>query len=864
MQKIVISILVIGLLLFSGSAVASTQFSIQETHIGVNHLSEYLNIYIGKGGTMVITLSYVGGNITTELDPTASYFQDLYMMKLGVGTGYRWWLYYHKAIWPDIPPGLSLILVYNASSSIAIPRAKSLAAEINDIYSINLQPIHYEVRGTYTIVGFFQAVDTATAKSFAKNNILSLFPNEGFGAITQSEAIDAAMDADRYFRGTLALIKDEHDIDLDNDFDEYIPVIGTAFVVPNAVHLTDDEWFNFSLESALNLNETFEFTHNPNCNISIAKVHFPLPVEIDETRSTLPDNPMYEFTGLLLYALKVGNYTREPEEDLLLTFKPFNPEEEIRNSPKIAAIFLVANATSSMEIINGTEVYHTELEFELRLRNYGGSAAQNLTIVLPLPDRFLEYLRFVASWLNVSVDSFFEGDWNFTYVHLYDINRPALITTYPSLDVNDTVTLKFNLTVHYIEGFGSAGITIPVGPIVIYRDSEGKVLFSTANGFSLIPRITWGLRPRYIVAFLRPTSVNVVGDTLTGTVNVTVINFGGGEIKDVKIYLIGGISNGLSSVTNPTLFDMAYISTVGDHSSESRELQFEVKMRPGFWYLVADVNFKAWTPMGRVQIDILTNGLGLLVPPPASAIMRWRQRHGFPLPHTELEISKNATYYNDTSTVEVTITIKNIGDEETSFNVFDFWTAEYIDDPTASDHGVIEYLINGTDKRTQTNVVYDSLLGVVRIKSPTINLQPNETVVIKYKVKINSSLSAEDLVINPSLVKYRFGEYAPDIEAGPEDCAKEGAEREGGEYFEKHEEEGGSEALLRVHSYGILQDEGGNFLDSYTNAILSVVSTTSGGEGEEIPTGLPRTFIIIGAVIGVLAVAGVILVLKRR
>lgn len=801
--------------------------------------SEFLDIYLGKRNAVMVSYAQVGGSIEFPLNFSWSEMENLVLLRFSVGVGYRWWLWYHRDIWPDIPPGVALTLVYHEDPETAVPKAKDLAARISSIYGIPLQPLHRYSESGYTIVRFFVAISTSDAEDLATNNIFPLIISDGLGFVKNSPKILDDIENERYFRSFYALIRDRNDFDYDNDTTEFVPIVGLAFVSKGAIEKIANATFRVSLDNVLGLDE--EYTYWTDSDNSIVKFNFLFPIEVYEDQSILPDNTMYEYSGILAYMLKRGNYTRGdlPLDDIYITFGPFTVREEISQIPKVDAGFFITGVNTSSQI-NGENA--TEIEFTLLVINKAGSEAIDIKVFFPLPPSLLFILKRLQKEGYDVNETLVSDDWDIhENVSIGGYKGIVLNATLGNLNVNDSVNITFKLLIpnKFIGLLRNVPINVIYGPLVIFKDIEGKFYSVTANGF-----FVW-ITHTVVVARLNFNDIIAYSDkTTTVTLNVTIWNKGPDAISNIRVEIYRGVMTGYGEFSDAGMVAMTTIASISADSTKTVTLSFDTKLRPGFWIIFGLIRFE----VDGHKFALTTNSKGVLILPPLNLLKRWLRRFGNPLPHVELDIFKNVTVEDGLLSVEIYIT--NIGELETTLTIIDWWNLDYID-TSKGINGVTQFEVNGSALDFDTNV--DTLLGVLRVKSVATTVGVNSTIVIRFKLALKSGVNTSEIVVNPAVIKYLYSTFPPESAERPD---------------EMEESEEGGALTLNDESYKLLsftlkpmQGEEGSYLDTYTNYLLQVYQPSE--EGEEGGIG-GRGLLLIGAIVAIIVVGALVIVLRRR
>ena len=244
----------------------------------------------------------------------------------------------------------TLIMVYGSTltESQAVNQAKSLAQKLSDTLNMTFYPLwSFKDDMDRTVVLFTSEAGFEDTVNFVRTQILSRFPNSGLARFVDSIVVEDNLDNGIYTRAALTIIRDFPDIDNDTDTTEFIPVLVLATVIRDAIEDVGDGWYRFSVKDSLNM-PAITISPKDDSNISIIKISHYLPLEIDESRtSPLPDNPMYEYSGKLIYILKTPNVDRE-FDDIVVYGKVLDFEEELKNMPLVTAVFYIENITGTI------------------------------------------------------------------------------------------------------------------------------------------------------------------------------------------------------------------------------------------------------------------------------------------------------------------------------------------------------------------------------------------------------------------------------------------------------------------------------------------------------------------------------------
>ncbi len=876
------AVIVALLILMSPIALVNSMYSIENTHnistkvtttTDINVYAEAANFYIGKAGHVAMVLLATGGHIEVPVDPSWPEFDGLVAMRIAGGIGHRWWLYYHHDICPEIPPTITLILHYNKSESEATPLAKSLADKVGDSLNITFYPLWSfgdEHRSAFLFTAQLNLSDTI---EFMNNEIISKFPTEGLTSFAYSPIVQANMNEEVYTRAALTLFRDYDDIDEDNNTEEFVPILVLATMVPDAI-TEEDEWFKFSVKEALDLETTAVIEPNLTANYSILTVHSYLPLEVDENRSTIPDNPLYEFSGRFIYLLKAENFSRV-FDNVLLYFKALNFTAESEIMPKMTSMFYISNIVATKHISKayyGREPNAINVTFTVAITNFGDSGeALNVRVALPLVGDFRRVLNAMAFELEEKISEFISGvNWTIEYnTKIGDAYVDAFVTTVDRIGPKETVLLNFSvLLIPEIIGnrFGTLAVALSfwMGPIVTYEDIEGKDYFVIANGFVVSPRAALGTIARLIRTGVEPIDEN---DLLYRfNFNLTLAVFAGEnpEIEidrffDIKAKLF--LSKPTSIVSRLELNEVAEATldelniTRGEDSEtvHTFSLSFDRRLKAGVWAVFGYVEFTVETPEGNLTLGFTTNSYMIYIPPRPWIIQRWLLRREFPYPHVELNIEKLATYDNTTSELTISINITNEGDTDTKIRFYEFLLTDYIN-TSVGNNGVVSVKINGRAVDVYVEVKED--LGVLVIVSPWIPIKAGETIRVEITVKVVANYSGE-MVIRPTLIEYNFGKFEPDRisdeESHMEDVdSREEMEHEGN----KTNHEGGARLLVISNKVLRTMQEGGNALSTFTNLVILTITPPTGGGGEEEGGGGAHwgTLILLTLIAGVIVV----------
>ncbi len=828
---------------------------------------EFATFYVGKGNATAMVLSSVGGSVEVPVNFSWEELDGLIALRIAGGVGHKWWLYYHHDIYPEIPPMRTLIMLYELPESQAVTKAKSLAQKIGAAVNVSFYPLWSHEEDGKTWILFTSEASLEDTANFIKDKILSMFPDDGLSVFADSPVIDDNLDKGIYTRAALTLLRDTEDFDGDNDTEEFAPVIVLATVIKDAIQKLDDGWYKLSIKEALQLSSDANISPRSISNVSIVKISHYLPLEIDESRtSPLPDNPMYEYSGKLIYVLKTENISKE-YSDIVVYGKPFNYSEEREQAPLVTARFHIENVTS---INNWGGFGHDALiiKYNIEIYNGGKGDAVDVVIGFEIKDKLKDMLDRMVSELGnvIGYNDLLKGPgWNYTTISAEGTPIYAFTCYVDNISANSSITLEFNLTV-IPDIVGLRGIVEALnphmGPLYFYKDKEGKQYFGFANGFVFAPDKVW------TVGVLLIDSRNPINEHefyYEYNFKVVLIGEGNTPLKNVVAKLYLSKPEGVFSLTEIHQVDVEYKNQIvpDENGAINREipLSFEGRLRSGVWFVFASVEFDIDMDWGTVHLGFITNSYMAYIPPESWLIQKWIQNHVFPYKHVELNVNKISTYDNTTGELTIKLNITNIGDTNTTIQLFEFLLLDYID-TSAGNNGVVEFKVNGESKLSEIEVGKKDDLGVLVIVSPEIGVDVNQTVTVEIRVKIVVNYTGE-FVVRPTLIHYIFGDYAPDQIDKEGDQARECGSRSRGEHeaSEYAEEgthsEGGKMKVLMEKSFTIMQAGTANALSTYTNSVVLVVTPQT---GRKFPWGL---IILLTLIVSIIVIAYVV-VSKRK
>ena len=815
---------------------------------------EFASFYMGKRAAIAMVLGCVGGNVEVPINTSWPEIRGLVALRIAAGIGHRWWLYYHHDIYPELPPMVTLITVYDLPRDAAISNATSLAEKLGSILGVKYYPLWSWTEDGKVFVLFTAELPLNETADFMRTHILSRFKDSGLSKFADSPVIDRDIEEERYVRAALTIVRDSWDVDRDNITDEFVPVLVLAAVLPDAIKDLGDGWYRLSIKEALNMPD-IEIEPNPVANVSILKIHSYLPIEVDETRSVLPDNPLYEYSGKLIYVLK-GRDSEKSYDDIYVVMKPFNFTEEIETMPRVTGAFWMRQPTE----VDFHGRLAANVTYTVALKNIGRGEARNITVMLPIVGALRDLLNSTVEYFggNISYsDVLGGGGWAIENVSMEGFATMALVARIDSLGANETAMLNFSLIVVFevMERRHLKLLSPPMGPLYTYEDIEGKMYFGCTNGFTIVPRTT------AVIAFLRPVRAEPVNASalIYRFYFQVVCHVFGNRIRNVRARLYLGRPEGVFRISDQRVVAESKTNSISD--VYTFDLSFEARLRVGVWSIFATVDFHVDTPRKTLHLGFVTNSYMTYVPPAPWVILRWYRKHIFPYPHVELDILKNVSYDSGTRTMTIRLNITNIGDRNTTIVAAEFLLLRYVD-ISVGKKGIVDYRINGVSVLNETRIIIDSELGVIIVASPNITIEVNKTVTIEIRVKILSNYSGE-LVVRPTLIKYLFGRYAPDRIEKEEDQASECGSRTHGEVG-GHKEQGGGRGdeenrLLRTleTSIHIMQAETTSALSTYTNAVMLIVTPPSG------PRRPWRLIVFLTIVVGIMA-ATYVAVVKRK
>ena len=811
----------------------------------INVYAEAANFYIGKAGHVAMVLLAAGGSVEVPVDPSWPEFDGLIALRIAGGIGHRWWLYYHHDIYPEIPPMITLILYYNKSEAEATPLAKSLAEKISDSLNITFYPLWSWEEDGKSMFLFTAQLDLQGTIDFMNGEIISKFPEEGLTRFAYSPIVQANMQNEVYTRAALTLIADYEDVDRDNNTDEYVPVLVLATVVQNAI-VEEGEWFKLSIKESLDLEANLTIEPSPMANYSILTVHSYLPLEVDENRSTIPDNPLYEFTGKFIYLLKADNFSRS-FDDIVIYMKAFNFTEELETMPFVTSIFFISNITGTMYTHFLEQYFAINVTFTIAIVNRGKGDAVNVRVALPLVGDFRRALNAMAFHFGVDINEFISGEnWTIEYdTKIGDVYVDAFVTTVDKIGPNETVLLNFSVLlipdiIKIRFGTLAVGMSFWRGPVVTYEDIEGKDYFVIANGFVVAPEAALATIAGLIPTRMKPVDASEL--LFRFDFNLTLAVFAGenpkieiDKLTDIKARLFLSkptslVSRmGLEVVANATLDELNISRTNDSETSYTFNLSFERRLKAGVWAVFGYIEFTVETEWGSLTLGFTTNSYMVYIPPMPWLIQRWLLKREFPYPHVELNVEKMATYDNTTGELTIIINITNEGDTNTRIRFFEFLLTDYVN-TSVGNNGVLSVKINGKDVNVYTEVKAD--LGVLVIVSPWIPIKAGETITVEITIKIVANYSGE-FVLRPTLIQYDFGKFRPDKVSDEESQMEDVSSREEMEEHGGEEEHGGKGAYVLSFADKSLRamQAADNALSTFTNLVILTITPPSGGGG---------------------------------
>lgn len=797
------------------------------TDIGV--YAEEANFLMGKAGHVAMVLLAAGGTIEIPIDTSWEELDGLLAMRIAGGIGHRWWLYYHHDICPEIPPMTTLILYYGKTEIEATPLAKGLANKIGSTLGIAFYPLWSFDAERGSVFIFTSEPDLTKTIDFINSVVISRFPTAGITSFAHSQIIQENMKNEVYTRASLTVIRDHMDVDKDTNVDEFIPVLLLATVLPNTIKETTDGWLKFSVKESLGLGPETKIEPNPASNYSLIKFDSYLPIEIDENRSTIPDNPLYEFTGKLIYVLKSRNSSRTLD-DIVIYFKAFSFEEELKSMPFVTSVFSISNISVTTYTHGIWSFWALNVTYSVQIVNVGSGAALNVTVALPLVGDFRRVLNAMAYFFGTSMDEFIRGEnWSIkNRTKIGDAYFDAFVTTIDRVEPNSTKTVSFNVILipdiikRYFPTL-AVGLSFAMGPVVTYKDSEGRDYFVVSNGFIVAPEAAFAS-----VAYLLPSNIELIDPNellfrfnfklILGAISGDNPQIDIDKLLNVKAKLLVSrpCSTALISAPKEVASDQLSELTLNETGETVHifNLSFDANLRFGVWAIFGYVEFTIETPFGNITLGLVTNSYMIYIPPIPQIIAKWLLEKIFPYPHVELEIQKFAEYDATRNELTIRINVKNIGDTDTEIRFFEFLLVDYVD-VSAGNNGVISVKING--ETVDVHVEVKENLGVIVIVSPWIPIKAGEEVSIEIKVKVVANYTGE-IILRPTLFKYNFGRFEPGTVPDEESHVDETEDRE---EHESEESEHGGKLLLGLPTGEVRAlQEAGNILSTFSNSVL--------------------------------------------
>ncbi|MHA1676523.1 MAG: hypothetical protein ACTSU6_05030 [Candidatus Njordarchaeales archaeon] len=715
--------------------------SLTNYSLNISYYAEFLDVFLGKQGALIYVFSSVGGNYSINLNMSSTLFSNVYFIRIAYGSGHAWWRYWYKPIWQDIPPGFSMTIGYmGINSQEALQKTNQIISSLSDF---GVEGIINWIgrRGTLIVVNVYLFYSEE-----ASGALTSYFNMSAVGFIKMFST-DNLINSP-YVRGYILLVRDINDIDQDSNTSEFVPIIGLALVIPNAIikRLEYGQlYFDLTVKGSLQFEGNIEPA--PFSNVSVIRILFPIPVHFISGKK--PDNSDYLFTNKYIYVLRYRNHSRF-YDDINLRFKLFSLEN-INNN--------VASLTAAMSIDDVKEIFYGGMWFYnvslgLRIENYGDNLAKNVTVMIPLPEKLILFLL-IHYGHNLSDLIGSSQEITFRKEELYTIESYMIQAKVDEILPNMTKIIRIWIMVPKA-GILEENLTfyLPIGGIILYRLNDSNIIrYSIANSLLYY-------NSSYIQSTLKiePNWAVIQNETEQLEISLNVTNYGSSTVYNVQVSIIAGIISNNMFLDNKIILNK---TNLGDLlAGETKQIKINVTPHFTFgrWGIGAIVSYGT-NSASESRAYVLSSFQDFVSIPSTEALIEWRKNMNLAIPKAELETEKEVRYIPQTNELIVTITVRNIGNIPTIFRIVD-WMFTNVIDMTKGYYGIIDLYINGTKINPENLFIYNTALPIlVFTHTQLLTLSPNNTIIIRYIIKLKENVNISQVKVPPAKVYYDFGKY---------------------------------------------------------------------------------------------------------
>nr|NIU83184.1 hypothetical protein [Candidatus Thorarchaeota archaeon] len=622
----------------------------------------------------------------------------------------------------------------------------------------------------------------------------------GQSAFLESSVIGSNLDNGRYTRTSLSIKRDKRDIDDDGITQEFVPILFFGTVIHRSFIQESGEWYTFSVKDALGTPDETTIESNTDADLSLFEIKFPIPIEVDRTQTTLPDNPMFEYKGKMVYHLKAGEDTAA-YDDITVAFNMLNITKELNTMPIVTGGFFVGDGGRTYKRYDdgGTTIYASEIPFITSLSNTQNetrieATAEDVHVFLPVPEHFIQRIEYMKEWyyneteIKLDYRDFVSTDDNWEFA-TFTIDRKqhfGLKAQIDDIPAGDEVTLTFNLTIFPQALFKLFGrewfyIYFQMGPLFHFHDSNGRRYSGFANGFAFIMKkislFQWNSSAT--VGVTMPTGGTMVDERelkMRFNFTVGILSFGTNAIENVTVDLFRARSKGYFGYQTPEKVDSEWFDKAKLNDITLTNMSFTERLKVGQWLAFSRIKYDVF---GVEDITLFTNSFSMYVPPVQWLTERWRTTQEYPYPHVRLSLEKDA-FLNQTSNrlhIQVNVTHEGTPNEAptTGITVYERILTDYVNTSEGTS-GILDVRVNGESimDSGKVEIGVKENLGVIWVKIGPLRLEPGETKRIEIVVATKDTVS--DVSLHGTIVKYNFGKFKPEEKEDTEEAM--GAENE--------------------------------------------------------------------------------------
>jgi len=716
------------------------------------YYSENLDIFMGKYGSGIVSLTLRGGELNLSFQATGIKPPDLIL--IGIGKGSNWSKFFFQPVESFIPVGLSVFIIYrNIEFSEAMGYVSKIGSRLSQVIDSKLNLIYVNrIYDSYLFILNARLVSIEIIHSF-----FDYLLNNGFGGFTNL-ITDTILLESNYVRAFFGLVRDYMDYDLDGDRHEYVPIREITLVVKNLITPVNS-LYNFSLKRSLNFQTLMSSQYS---NYSSIRIILWRPIIF--VSGIKPNNTGFLYSGVLKYVLRASNYSMGPINDISFTFRFLGNISLLINLPSIDISLFLNSVSSTNIILPDHNIRFDNYTFGLSIENDGNNTAYNSVLIIPLPSQLLELYQFlikkgIIDSIKDAVNVHDFDDATLINLNNFGLEGIGILLRLGNISVGEGISVLYDLLIPNISSIGI--YAMKPEPFMIYYPTKtldkGRALLSIANSL-----IFNDIGQYFALTF--NISNHVISSEGTLSLSFEIRNLFNYEMRNVNIEILANNLDVGFSLRNFKLIDELFLSKVDKNTTILIQETFSHRFIPGRWLISVriscNVNNRSVVVFGGIR--------SLVVLPPTKSLLDQFNKKVLPLSYPEINITKTVSLDESRKIMFVEINIMNTGESPAKVVLLDFINASYINSNKGY-HGYIGVVFERNNltfslsgKKLYTGYVISDISGLHMIRTPIIGIAPNETVIIRYGVYITEKIEDEDII--PALFYYKFGDYiAPNM-----------------------------------------------------------------------------------------------------